>query len=307
MLRRGLAGQGIEVTVFGNVDGALTLAQVMFAQPGTAFEDGYIYMLDGAVWNAEGFSALRLADGSPTAAAGHGHDGGGDGGKVKSVAIIIGAYDVELIRKFEAVFIAEDGAVLTALHNAVQGVFEHYDRWSDELRAVLNMGSNVQEMIDIGTRTLENPLILQDSNFSVIAVSSAYAGNPKLAPILDSNNIPYMMMAERTNYDRPDESSTVVPLLITGRHALYQNIFQQGRFQYRLLVLEMGEEFHPSTATLLEFISNYIQLAIGFVIDESKDSQALPFVMKSILSGEYKDMGFIEQRLGDFGWQSEHD
>jgi hypothetical protein len=114
-------------------------------------------------------------------------------------------------------------------------------------------------------------------------------------------------MAERTNYDRPDESSSVVPLLITGRHALYQNIFQQGRFQYRLLVLEMGEEFHPSTATLLEFISNYIQLAIGFVIDESKDSQALPFVMKSILSGEYKDMGFIEQRLGEFGWQSEHD
>jgi hypothetical protein len=298
MLRRGLAGQGIEVTVFGNVDGALALSQVQFAQAGSAFEDGYIYMLDGV--DCGSAPAMTKATPAMTKAV-------SGGGKVKSVAIITGGYDVELIRGFEAVFIAEEGASVTALHNAVQGVFEHYDHWSDELRAVLNMGSNVQEMIDIGTRALENPLILQDSNFSVIAVSSAYAGNPKLAPILDSNNIPYMMMAERTNYDRPDERSSVVPLQITGRHALYQNIFQQGRFQYRLLVLEMGEEFHPSTATLLEFISNYIQLAIGFVIDESKDAQALPFVMKSILSGEYKDMGFIEQRLGEFGWQSEHD
>ncbi|MDR3364299.1 MAG: helix-turn-helix domain-containing protein [Clostridiales Family XIII bacterium] len=285
MLRRGLKEQGIGVTVFGNVDGALSLARVLFARADETPSDGFVYIMEDA-----GSAEVAKAEGR----------------KYKSACVISGNYDVELIRCFDSVFIAEEGVSLSFLHNALQRVFERYDLWSSELRDVLNEGSNVQAMIDIGTRALENPLILQDSNFSVIAVATEYAGNPSLEPILDSNNIPYLMMADRSSYDRADERSSVVPLQITGRHALYQNIFQQGRFQYRLLVLEMGGEFHPSTATLLEFISGYVQLAIGFVVDESKESQALPFVMKSILSGEYKDAGFIEQRLGEFGWLPGH-
>ncbi|MCL2110960.1 MAG: helix-turn-helix domain-containing protein [Clostridiales bacterium] len=282
MLRRGLAEQGIGVTVFGNVDGALGLARVMFAGRDGVFEDGFVYVLD----EAEGVASR--------------------GRKCRSACVIAGNYDVELIRCFESVFIAEEGLGLPALHNAVQRVFERYDLWSSELRAVLDKGSDVQAMLDIGTSVIDNPLILQDNNYSIIAVSTDYAGNPSLEPMLDSDNIPYMMMADRSSYGRDDEGSSVVPLRIRGRHALYHNIFQQGRFQYRLLVLETKGEFHPSTATLLEFISGYIQLAIGFVVDESKESHELPFIMKSILSGEYKDLGFVEQRLGEYGWQKGH-
>jgi len=285
ILRRGLAEQGVSVTVFGNVDGALTLSRVLFAGRDDAPCDGFVYLMDDA-WYAE---AVKPG-----------------GRKYKSVCLITGNYDVELIRCFEAVFIAEEGAALPRLHNAVQRVFERYDLWRGELQVVLNEGSDVQAMIDIGTAAIGNPLILQDSNFSVIAVSTEYAGNPSLEPILDSNNIPYLMLADRSSYDRADERATVVPLQITGRHALYHNIFQQGRFQYRLLVVEMNGEFHASTATLLEYLAGYVQLAIGLVVDESKESQALPFVMKSILSGEYKDTGFIEQRLGEFHWQKYH-
>jgi hypothetical protein len=136
----------------------------------------------------------------------------------------------------------------------------------------------------------------------VIAVSSEYAGNPSLEPILDRNNIPYLMVSERGLSQGLDEKYSVLPLQVTGRHALYMNIFQQGRFRYRLLVLEMDEELHASAAMLLEFLSGYIQLAIGFVVDDSRESRALPFVMKSILLGEYRDVSFIEQRLGEFGW-----
>ena len=291
MLRRGLKGQGMEMTVFGNVDGALALARVLFAGKDDILNDGFVYVMEEGA--ADGL--LRFA----------GDDG--TSRKYRSACLISGNYDVELIRCFETVFIAEEGVSALSLHNAVQRVFEKYDLWQEELWAVLNEGSDVQAMIDIGTVALENPLILQDSNFSVIAVSSRYAGNPSLEPILDSNNIPFMMMADRSSNDRFYENTSVVPLTITGRHALYHNIFQQGRFQYRLMVLEMAGEFHPSTATLLEAISGYVQLAIGFVVDESKESQALPFVMKSILSGEYKDIGFIEQRLGEFKWAKDHE
>lgn len=285
MLRRGLEEQGIVTTVLGNVDGALSLSRVLFAGRGDAPEDGFVYLLEGA----DAVGAIVA-----------------EGRMYRSACIACGDCGAGLAGCFEAVFAVEAGVSLSFLHNAVQRVFERYDLWSSKLRAVLNEGSNVQAMIDIGTAVFDNPLILQDSNFSVIAVSGEYAGNPSLEPVLDSNNIPYLMMADRAPYDRADEHSSVASLQITGRHALYQNIFQQGRFQYRLLVLEMANEFHPSTAALLEFISGYIQLAIGFVIDESKESQALPFVLKCILSGEYKDAGYIEQRLGEFRWLPTH-
>jgi len=285
ILRRDLADQGVSVTVFGNVDSALVLSRVLFASGDEAPGDGFVYLMDDTGY------AEKMKSG---------------GRKYKSVCLLTGNYDVELIRCFEAVFIAEEGVSLHSLHNAVQRVFGQYDLWSSELQVVLNEGSNVQAMIDIGTKAIGNPLILQDSNFSVIAVSTEYAGNPSLEPVLDSNNIPYLMVADRSSYDRPDGRAAAAPLQITGRRALYHNIFQQGRFQYRLLVLEMNDEFHPSTATLLEYISGYVQLAIGLVVDESKESQALPFVMKSILSGEYRDLGFIEKRLGEFRWLGDH-
>ena len=300
MLRRGLAGQGVGVTAFGNVDGALALSRVMIAGAGEVPEDGFVYLMDGAGPEPAG---LRLMEGvGPEAGALR-----GDGRKYKSACVIAGNYDVELIRCFETVFIADEGASLPELHNAVQRVFERYDLWSGELKAVLNEGSNVQALIDIGTKALENPLILQDSNFFAVAVSTEYAGNPSLEPILDSNNVPYMMMADRPPFDKAPGQPSAVPLKITGRPALYHNIFQQGRFQYRLLALEMGGEFHPSTAALLEYVSGYVQLAIGFVVNETKELKALPFVIKSILSGEYRDAGFIEQRLGEFRWLPGHD
>ena len=285
MLRRGLKEQGIGVTVFGNVNGALELSRVLFAGRGDEPDDGFVYLMEDAS--------------APVSARAGGR-------KYKSACVISGNYDVELIRCFETVFIAEEEASLSLLHNAVQRVFERYDKWSSELQALLNEGSNVQAMIDTATAAVGNPLVLQDSNYSAIAVSAEYASDPSLEPVLDSSRIPYLMISTRSGYERARARTSVFPMQITGKHALYRNIYQQGRFHYRLLAIEVEGEFHPSTEALLEYISGFIQLAIGFVVDESKESQELPFVMKSILSGEYRDAGFIEQRLGEFRWGPGH-
>lgn len=290
MLRRGLLEQGVPVTVIGKMGGTLDLSLVLFAETDGRFEDGAVYLAARAEDGPGGEKAGRRARGR----------------KARSVCVIAGDYDASFIRRFETVFIAEGGLRLSELHNRIQRVFEKYDRWGGELRSLLNTGSNIQEMIDVGTQAMDCSLILQDSNFNVIAVSSAYAGNPSLEPVLDRNKIPYRMMSERGAPAGAAKNRNVVPLQITGRHALYTNIFQQGRFQYRLLALEMDQEFHLSTAALLEFLSGTIQLAIGFVVDEARNSSALSLMMKGILSGEYRDEGLIERRLAGYGWRSEH-
>ncbi|MDR0852143.1 MAG: helix-turn-helix domain-containing protein [Clostridiales Family XIII bacterium] len=269
-------------TVFGDVSGALSLESVMLAEKDDTFSDGHVYLTDRA-------SEVRTPE-----------------EKVHSVILITGSYEVAFIRRFDAVFIAGDGISIVDLHNSVQRVFALYNDWSAELQHILQVGSNVQSMIDASTFVFNNPLILQDSNFSAIAVSRLYAENPSLIPIIDSNSIPYLMKSEKFASDYPGNSTSAVPLQITGRHALYVNLFQQGRFQYRLMLLEMGEAFRSSAAPLLEYLSNYIQLAIGFVIDDSAESMSLPYIMKNVLSGEYADPNFIEQKLCEVGWHKEY-
>ena len=283
ILRRELQ-ENLSVTVFGNISGELSLSKVLFAEDDNPFEDGAIYIMSEA---AKRVPLLK---------------------KIQSVLIIIGNYEVEFIRDFEAVFIIDDSETIFNIYNKVQNAISYYKDWSNELRQELHSGSNVQAMIDIGTRILDNPLVLQDRNFTPIAVSSIYAESPFLDPILDDNNIPYLMQTDMLSEDNTfEKTSTVIPLQITGRHALYINLFQQGRFQYRLLMLQMNSEVFPSTPYLIEYLSTFIQLAIGFVVDESKESKTLSYVMKGILSGEYNDLGFIEERLSDFGWEKEHE
>jgi len=291
MLRRGLLEQGVSVTVFGNAGGALNLSLVLFTAADGIFEDGAVYLIDCLESFAGAEKPGRRAQRDR---------------KVRSVGVVAGKYDASLARRFETVFVADGGTPLFELHNKIQRVFEKYGQWSEGLRRLLNIGANVQEMIDAGTQAIEAPLILQDSNFSVIAVSSAYAGNLSLEPLLDRNNIPYMMTSERGAPVDDEETAGVVPLHIKGRRALYTNIFQQGRFQYRLLALETDQGFHESVRTLLEFLSGYIRLAIGFVSDEENESSALSFVMKGILSGEYRDESSIERRLAEYGWSPAH-
>ena len=282
ILRRELQKE-MSITVFGNVSGELSLSKILFAEADKSFEHDAIYIMNESSNIPVPYK------------------------KIKSVLIINGSYEVEFIRSFDAIFIVDGEETIFDIYNCLQRIMTFYDEWSNELRQELHAGSNVQAMIDIGTRLLNNPLILQDSNFTPLAVSGIYEGSPFLEPILDNNNIPYLMRANHMSEVYAEQETTVIPLQITGRHALYINLFQQGRFQYRLLMLEMNEEIYPSTPNLLEYLSTFIQLAIGFVVDESKESMTLHYVMKAILSGEYQDLGYIEQKLSEYGWFKEHE
>ena len=266
MLLRGLEGHGLSITVEGDIDGALALARVLFAEEGVPLSDGFVYV-------AENDEFIK--------------DTGKGEGKYKSVCLISGGQKSSLYDCFETVFYSSDDVPAITLHNIVQRVYERYELWKEELWAVLNAGSDVQAMIDIGTQVIGNPLVLQDSNFSVIAVSSEFKNYPALGPVL--------------------EQASAVPLKIMGQRALFCNILQRGRFHYRIMAVEMTGKFHQSVVSLLEFLSKYIQVAIGFVVEEEKEPAALTHVMENVLAGEYKDPVFIEQKLREFNWDKEHE
>jgi hypothetical protein len=270
-----------ETEAFGNVTGRLSLGTVLFADGKKKYRDDCVYLATKPV----GIGAPKK--------------------KAQSVLIVSGNKMPEAAKRFESALLVKNADIF-AVHDRIQEIFGVYDRWNSDLRRILSEGSNVQAMIDVSSSILGEPLLLQDSNYVSIAVSSRFAGNPLLDPIIDSNNVPYLMQSERHEKGRFPGAPSVAPIRLAGRRALYVNLFQQGRFRYRLLMPSLSENFRVSAPNLLEYLSTYIQLAIGFVVDDAKSVGNLPFVFEKILSGEYDDPLFIEQTLAGFGWLKSH-
>ncbi|MDR2610270.1 MAG: helix-turn-helix domain-containing protein [Clostridiales Family XIII bacterium] len=267
--------------IFGSVTGRLSLGTALFTDGKKKYEDGCVYLSA----SASGISMPKK--------------------KVPSILIVSGNKMPEAGKRFESALLVKNASIFT-VHNAVQEIFKIYDTWNSDLRRILNEGSDVQAMIDASTPILGEPLLLQDSNYVSIAVSSRYAGNPLLDPIIDSNNVPYLMQSERHERESFPGAPSVAPIKLAGRRALYVNLFQQGRFRYRLLMPTLSEHPRVSAPNLLEYLSTYIQLAIGYVVDDAKSSENLPFILEKILSGEYSDPVFVEQTLTGFGWLKSH-
>jgi hypothetical protein len=280
ILNNGLA-ESFDVEVAGIITGKLTLGTVLFADGKNKFEDGCVYL---------------AADAGKIAQP-----------KRKVASVLIAAKDVpaDTGKRFEAVFLVK-GSAIFAVHDKIQEIYKVYDAWNSDLQRILSEGSDVQAMIDASTPILGDPLILQDSNYAPIAVSKRYVGNPILDPILDSSTVPYLMQSERHEKGRYPGAPSVIPMKLANRQALYINLFQQGKFRYRLLMLPVSGSPRVSSPNLLEYLATSIQLAIGFVIGDDRSSASLPHILENIVSSEYGDPVFIEQSLAGFGWLAEH-
>jgi hypothetical protein len=89
-----------------------------------------------------------------------------------------------------------------------------------------------------------------------------------------------------------------------GVRSLYINVSRHNRTKYRLMLLEVSRKFDLSDTPLLEHLANIIQSALAESFDDYIDAAtALSYVLKNILTGEYRDLPFIEQRLGECGWK----
>ncbi|MDR2516975.1 MAG: helix-turn-helix domain-containing protein [Spirochaetaceae bacterium] len=225
--------------------------------------------------------------------------------KACSVLLYVGGRAEELLEFFDAVFVFR-GLGLFDLYDAVQGIYSEYEEWDSRLRRMLNIGGNVQEMINASAAIFNNPLFLYDRNYSILALSDIYTSDPTMVPLMDKS-----YLAEFVN--APDGSEAyskrraVFALCATGVRSIYINIAGQNKFQYRLMALEISRKFNASDASLMEHLANIIQLAIAGGLSAEADSKtALSFIIKNSITGEYSDTYYIEKRLNEYDWKKEH-
>ena len=55
--------------------------------------------------------------------------------------------------------------------NLVQGIFDRYDRWEEQLWTVLRHGASLSQMLEASRGIFENPLLLMGSDFRYLGVT----------------------------------------------------------------------------------------------------------------------------------------
>jgi hypothetical protein len=307
--------------VFGAVSCRLSLENVMFLRMGTSPAPGHVWIADkDALHTAEalahehkamrgGVDAFAVAAKTKTGSESKADPGETEEEGASRIAAVAVTKDAAaaapLSEIFEAVFLIKGKAGTTKTHSIIQDIFAKYDYWDAELHRVLTSSSDIQALIDAGTRIFGDPLILHDINFKTVAASSDYADEPSLMPLLDDEKLPYLMQSEKNKAVVGTVSGNVMYLRANGMSGVSVNLYRRGKFKYRLMLLELTREIGPYVSALLEHFSDYIRLALGLVTGGSSVTLSVTGFMANVLSGEINSYEYIEEQMAGFGWKPE--
>jgi hypothetical protein len=225
--------------------------------------------------------------------------------KTHSILLYVGAAAEDFVPFFDAVFMFRNISLFD-LYDAVQEIYSGYEKWDEELRSILTSGGDIQEMINRSTRIFDNPIIFYDKLFSTVIYNEKAGEDVASAFLLDRHSLEDF--AGTPNYGDPCSRQIAVfasPYHSTGLRSIYTNISSQGKFQYRLMVLELFRKFTPSDSALLEHLANVIQLAAGGVTGEEETVTTLASLLRNILIGGHTEAHVLDQRMNEYNWQKD--
>ncbi|MDR3224999.1 MAG: helix-turn-helix domain-containing protein [Clostridiales Family XIII bacterium] len=317
-----------EIGVSGDAGCALAFSGIRYFRPDETIPDGMIWIADKDAHSALEKDAARanVAGGKDVAlkkdaagrkdavrakdSAGRKDAASGEASaaakRVSGVAVTKNTDSMAPLENiFGTVILVKGKASHRQIHDAIQDILTKYEDWDDELRKILAESSDIQALVDAGTRIFHGPLLLHDNNFTTVAVSSEYAADAILTPLLDNEKLPFLMKSEKSKTVCGTAGNNVIYFKADGRLGLSANLFRRGKFKYRLMLLEMNSEIHAYDAALLEHLSDYVRLSLGLVTGASARALTLPGLISSVLSGEAYSNEYFEDQMAAFGWKPE--
>jgi hypothetical protein len=225
--------------------------------------------------------------------------------KVHSILLYAGALAEDFVPFFDAVFVFRDISLFD-LYDAVQEIYSEYEKWDEELRNILISGGDIQKMIDRSGRIFDNPVVLYDKLFSTVIYNEKTEKNTAPGFLPDKHFL--TALVDSPNYGDPCSRRIAVfasPYHSTGLRSIYTNIASLGKFQYRLMVLEVFRKFTPSDSALLEHLANVIQIAVSGISGEEETISTLSLLLRNILTGGHTEAHVLDQRMNEYNWQKD--
>lgn len=163
----------------------------------------------------------------------------------------------------------DENISITMLMNAVQTIFNKYNRWEQHLQELLIKDAPLKELGNISLPVLQNPITFIDCT------------NRSLFLSFDSNQepLPDDAVMEDNSYLAPDEANLMLsdpeylnlinhkePTLFSDKlfdyKTLVQNIFEDNEFIGRVCVYDIYRPFRQSDYPLIKILSGYIHHSI---------------------------------------------
>lgn len=196
----------------------------------------------------------------------------------------------------------------------IQGIFDFYRSWQTNVCQALAAGQ-YGEFIALCGNVFGNPVILQDANNKVLAISAEYAQDALDEEWAYLNEFHYSSI-KSINYLR--SFSDQAPLRRRGEPRLLRfpksadrldclsiDIFQHGIFYGRITVLEKDRPLNPGDSQVIkylaEFLSTYLPDRNGQ--DDVSNSHS---IFLDVVMGYRVEERRLEQQMRYLGWEHDH-
>ena len=168
-------------------------------------------------------------------------------------------------RNYPCLFLQSQEPV-TGVFNRIQGFFDIYDKWEQDLTKISLGGGSVQELLNISHPLLGNPLCVLGADFSLIA-SSGMQSLPQEYQIFNDSakKIDYMNSMKQDRYFNSVQDAKdpfIFPSHITGLRSWNVNILRFGHTTHRLMMLEYPRQLNAADAYLLQFLASFMEYVL---------------------------------------------
>lgn len=145
--------------------------------------------------------------------------------------------------------------------NVIQGVFDLYDEWERDLRAVVDEDGDISQLLTCSERVFSNPLYAIDGEFRILGTSKTAASLESDSRISPSDGGLLRLDA----FDRflelhdlsMDEREPLV-LTLLDQTTLNYNLFEADAYQGCLTVHYASRPYRPSDMPLIKTLAQYV-------------------------------------------------
>lgn len=204
-----------------------------------------------------------------------------------------------------------DGTPLPVLFNALQKLFDRYDRWEERLGKILRNEGSLSSMLDVSYPIFNNPLLLQSVDFSLIAHSQIIDETPSMAHLIDPAETFDAMTTSKLdptyNSLRDSREPFFLPEYLNGCRELCVNIFEHGVLSCRLILAEETETIQEDAIPVLQHLAAFIQTSLHQMGRHTMGGiYPLDRLLSDIIDEKIIDSTSISVRLAESGWFQNH-
>lgn len=174
--------------------------------------------------------------------------------------------------------------------NLVQGVFDQYDSWEEQLFYILRHDASLPKMLDASRGIFDNPMMLIGSDFRYLGVTEEDYLQNKLGLQLDTISFDSEKLATFLSlHDMSTHVREPILLELQGNRTLSVNIFDQQEYLGCLTIYEGFRSFRDSDKALAVFFSKLLRQAIQLNPVLASTRSALRRALRSVIAGQSVD------------------